>query len=170
MPKDDLADDFNGFVSVLGCREMHKMRKLGINYRVPPPGGFVDSSGLFHANTELPCTSIKYSMDGGSSWSNYVQPVNINIGGVKSIQLLSTSFDGALISRVVSIGKETETVISSKPEVDDSTEKEGGQELLLDEWQNEWGTLSSSDMLVVETRPLLLASAVMTTCLFVFFS
>jgi len=162
VPKDDLADDFNGFVSVLGCREMHKMRKLGINYRVPPPGGFIDSSGLLHANTELPCTSIKYSMDGGSSWAKYVQPVNVNIGGVNSIQLLSTSFDGVLKSRVVSIGKET--VISSKPEVEvDGTDKVGGgNELLLDEWQNEWGSSSSAGKLLL--------GAVMAPYLFVLFS
>ena len=77
VPMDELASDYNSFASALGCKEMTKLSKLGISYRVPPPGGSIDSSGLLSANSELPCTIIMYSTDQGSTWSDYFSPVKI---------------------------------------------------------------------------------------------
>ena len=99
VPKDELEADYNDFVSVLGCRETTKLKKLGIKYRVPPPGGSIDAAGMLSANSELPCTSILYSTDQGGSWLPYPGPVNVGPG--KVVQLKSTSADGSLESRVI---------------------------------------------------------------------
>ena len=104
VPVDELADDYNGFASALGCREMTKLSKLGVAYRVPPPGGSIDASGVLSANSELPCTIIMYSTDQGHSWSYYVDPVNIGVGSTALIK--SMSFDWNLESRVVVVNEE----------------------------------------------------------------
>lgn len=105
VPKDKLAEDYNGFISTLGCKELLKIRKLGISYRVPPPGARVDESGILSANSELPCIVILYSTDECKTWTTYNTPVEITSGlsGNKSVSLRSESADGALKSRVVVI-------------------------------------------------------------------
>ena len=104
VPKDQLAADFKGFNSVLGCREVRKIsERLGIAYRVPPPGAMIDG-GMLIANTELPCTRIEYSLDRGTSWSEYLSPVEAGEG--KYVLLKSLSANGALESRVVTIDQE----------------------------------------------------------------
>ena len=97
VPKDDLASDYNTFASAMGCREMAKLAKLGVTYRVPPPGAKVDGSGLLFANTEMPCTKIMYSTNEGLNWIEYTEPVNV---GSANVWLQSQSGDGALLSRV----------------------------------------------------------------------
>jgi len=104
VPKDELATDYNGFVSALGCREAFKLEKLGITYRVPPPGASIDASGVLTANSEMPCTAIMYSIDEGNNWSEYSGPVGVGVGKVVALQ--SVSSNGALKSRVVSIDEE----------------------------------------------------------------
>jgi hexosaminidase len=99
VPKAKLAEDYAGFVSALGCRELLKMNKLGISYRVPPPGASIDASGVLFANSELPCTAIAYSMDEGITWMKYSGPVEVGAG--VSVSLQSESADGRLKSRIV---------------------------------------------------------------------
>jgi hexosaminidase len=104
VPKDELATDFKGFNTVLGCREIRKIwQRLGIVYRVPPPGANVEA-GMLTANTELPCTRIQYSVDEGETWLEYLAPVDIGEG--KVLLLKSQSSDGGLESRIVSIDQE----------------------------------------------------------------
>ena len=113
VPKDKLASDYHGFVSKLGCHEVLKLEKLGINYRVPPPGGKIESRVLT-ANSELPCTLIMYSIgDGGARdgsrsnmWTIYTGPVNVGTGEVVSLQ--SKSPNGRT-SRVVVIEQPFDT-------------------------------------------------------------
>ena len=100
VPKDELAMDYHGFVMKLECHEVLKLEKLGINYRVPPPGGKVES-GVLIANSELPCTLIMYSVDDGDSWSKYIGPVRVVVGAGRKVSLESVSFYGTLKSRVV---------------------------------------------------------------------
>jgi hypothetical protein len=101
---DELADDYKSFASALGCREILKLTKLGIPYRVPPPGGSIDASGMLSANSELPCTIIMYSTDQGSTWSYYVNPVHIGAGQVAHLKSMSS--DWSLQSRVVVVADE----------------------------------------------------------------
>jgi len=112
VPKDELADDYHGFASALGCREASKLKKLGIMYRVPPPGGSIDSSGVLTANSEMPCTTIMYSTDEGNSWSMYLSPVNVGAGTV--VHLQSVSSDGTLMSRVVVTDEDAPATLGSE--------------------------------------------------------
>merc|ERR1712176_1570494 len=102
VPKEDLASDYNEFASVLGCREVFKLEKLGISYRVPPPGASIDASGVLTANSELPCTAIIYSANEGATWLRYTGPVTV--GFERAVSLQSVSLNGALQSRVVVVG------------------------------------------------------------------
>jgi hypothetical protein len=116
VPMSELAEDYKGFASALGCREMAKLSRLGISYRVPPPGGSIDASGLLSANSELPCTIIMYSTDQGGTWSYYVDPINVGAG--QTAHLKSVSEDETLESRVVVVNGECtdcndQSVISS---------------------------------------------------------
>ena len=104
VPMKQLSDDYNGFASVLGCREIAKLRKLGIAYRVPPPGASIDAAGVLSANSELPCTIIMYSTDQGATWSYYVNPINIGAGQVAHIKSMSS--DWSLESRVVVVNEQ----------------------------------------------------------------
>jgi hexosaminidase len=104
VPKDQLAMDFKGFNTVLGCREVRKIwQRLAIKYRVPPPGATIEA-GILTANSELPCTRIQYSIDGGVNWSEYLSPVDLGEG--KFVSLKSLSADGVLESRIVDIDQE----------------------------------------------------------------
>jgi len=104
VPKNELADDYNGFVTKLGCNEVFKLQKLGINYRIAPPGASIDAAGVLTANSEMPCTLIMYSLNEGSTWLNYSGPVEVGAG--KAVHLQSVSSGGSLKSRVVVAGEE----------------------------------------------------------------
>ena len=104
VPMNELAEDYSGFASALGCREIIKLSKLGISYRVPPPGGSIDATGILSANSELPCTIIMYSTDQGGTWTTYSSPVNVGAGQVAHLK--SVSNDGTLESRVVVVDEE----------------------------------------------------------------
>lgn len=121
VPKDELAADFNGFASALGCREALKLEKLGIAYRVPPPGASIDASGTLTANSEMPCTAIMYSIDGGNTWLNFSGPVGV--GPNKVVSLQSVSSLGVFKSRVVATSSAPDNEVES---VDVSTAGEVG--------------------------------------------
>ena len=99
VPKNELDNDYHGFVTKLGCHEIFKMKRLGISHRVAPPGASIDASGVLTANSEMPCTTIMYSVDKGGTWSKYSGPVEAGAG--KAVYLQSVSSDGSLKSRVV---------------------------------------------------------------------
>ena len=48
---------------------------VGVNYRIPLPGGRIDG-GVLTANVRNPGMTIQYSVD-GASWSTYTGPVNV---------------------------------------------------------------------------------------------
>jgi hypothetical protein len=126
VPMSELAEDYKGFASALGCREMAKLSRLGISYRVPPPGGSIDASGLLSANSELPCTIIMYSTDQGGTWSYYVDPINVGAG--QTAHLKSVSEDETLESRVVVVNGEctdcNDQSVSSSAENEEVTDGE----------------------------------------------
>ena len=130
VPKDELAADYNGFVSALGCREAFKLEKLGIAYRVPPPGASIDASGVLTANSELPCMVTMYSVDEGNMWSKYSGPVGVGAGTVVLMQ--SVSLNGVLKSRIVVIDEEcTDCGNDGNVNADDSQQVASPNEMAL---------------------------------------
>ena len=143
VPMDELAEDYSGFASALGCREIIKLSKLGISYRVPPPGGSIDPSGILSANSELPCTIIMYSTDQGGTWSYYSTPVNIGASQVAHLKSMSSDF--SLESRVVVVDEEC---IDCDSSVGSSAGDSGSSDQNSQSTNNSTGTesnLTSSD-------------------------
>ncbi|WP_049610913.1 beta-N-acetylhexosaminidase, partial [Yersinia massiliensis] len=71
-----LSTDWQRFANIMGQRELAKLDKAGIAYRLPVPGARV-VSGQLEANISLPGLNIEYSTDGGQHWQQYdakVQP------------------------------------------------------------------------------------------------
>jgi hexosaminidase len=64
-----LKSDWERFANVLGKKELPKLEKLGIAYRVEIPGGIIEG-GVLRANVSLPGLSIEYK--NGVGWLPYV--------------------------------------------------------------------------------------------------
>jgi hexosaminidase len=64
-----LKADWERFANVLGYKELPKLGKLGIEYRVEVPGAIIDG-GVLRANVALPGLAIEYK--NGADWSPYV--------------------------------------------------------------------------------------------------
>jgi hexosaminidase len=64
-----LKADWERFANVLGHKELAKLGKLGIAYRVEVPGGIIDA-GVLRANVSLPGLAIEYKS--GADWLPYV--------------------------------------------------------------------------------------------------
>ena len=62
--------------NTLGHKELIKLDKAGISYRVPTPGAKIVDGELM-ANVAFPGLAIEYRVDGGQ-WQTYQQPVAVN--------------------------------------------------------------------------------------------
>ncbi len=58
-----LDADWNVFANALGRRELPRLDRLGVRYRIPPPGAVIED-GLLRANVALPGLTIRYTTDG----------------------------------------------------------------------------------------------------------
>lgn len=65
------------FAQTLVVKELPKMAAAKATFHLPPPGAVIDA-GLLKANVAYPSLGIEYSLDGGASWSSYVEPVVIS--------------------------------------------------------------------------------------------
>ncbi len=65
-----LAADWERFANVLGHKELPKLDKLGVHYRIDVPGATIDSGGLLQANVALPGLATEYK-NGNGSWVAY---------------------------------------------------------------------------------------------------
>jgi len=85
-------------VSALGCRELLKINKLGISYRVPPPGASIDVRWVYCLLIQN-CRALQSLMDEGITWMKYSGPYEVGAG--VSVSLQSESADGKTKSRFV---------------------------------------------------------------------
>lgn len=95
-----LERDWQRYANLLGQRELAKMDKAGIYYRLPQPGARI-REGKLEANIALPGIAIDYSLDGGKSWQRYQDNVRPQVFG--EVLLRSVSSDGKRFSRVESL-------------------------------------------------------------------
>jgi hexosaminidase len=80
-----LPEAWRWFVNTLGQAELPRLdsfravdvrhelaqpRGVGVNYRIPLPGGVV-TNGALHANVRYPGMAVEYSLDGGKTWHAY---------------------------------------------------------------------------------------------------
>ncbi len=65
-----LATDWERFANVVGHKELPKLDKLGVHYRIEVPGATIDAGGALRANVALPGLAIEYK-DGTGAWALY---------------------------------------------------------------------------------------------------
>ncbi len=91
-----LHNDWERFANLMGQRELAKMDKAGVGYRLPVPGAKV-VNGVLEANTAFPGVAIEYSVDGGKEWKRYQADAKPQVTG--DVMVRSTSPDGKRYSR-----------------------------------------------------------------------
>ncbi|EMN7204482.1 beta-N-acetylhexosaminidase [Vibrio parahaemolyticus] len=99
VDKASLNQDYNRFANVLGQRELAKLEKSGIDYRLPVPGAKVED-GKLAMNVQFPGVKLQYSLD-GKNWLNYADNARPNVKG--EVFIRSVSATGEKTSRVTSV-------------------------------------------------------------------
>ncbi|MBS9429450.1 beta-N-acetylhexosaminidase [Photorhabdus akhurstii] len=94
---DALNRDWARFANLIGQRELSKLDKAGIAYRLPVPGAKV-KRGILRANVALPGLVIQYSTDGGRNWEVYNNHKRPRVRG--DVLIRSVSPDGKRYSRI----------------------------------------------------------------------
>ncbi|WP_313047867.1 beta-N-acetylhexosaminidase [Atlantibacter subterraneus] len=97
-----LNREWERFANLIGQRELAKLEKAGIQYRIPVPGARI-VNGQLAANSALPGTPIDYSLDGGKSWLRYQDKTRTE--AARDIHLRSTSPQGQRASRETVVEK-----------------------------------------------------------------
>ncbi|MFR0689779.1 family 20 glycosylhydrolase [Enterobacterales bacterium AE_CKDN230030158-1A_HGKHYDSX7] len=95
-----LHSDWQRFANLMGQRELAKLDKAGVAYRLPVPGAKV-VNGKLEANIALPGLGIEYSTDGGQQWQRYEPAALPAVSG--AVQVRSVSPDGKRCSRAEAV-------------------------------------------------------------------
>lgn len=99
VDKAALNQDYNRFANVLGQRELAKLEKSGIDYRLPVPGAKVEE-GKLAMNVQFPGVTLQYSLD-GKNWLTYADSARPAVEG--EVFIRSVSATGEKASRVTSV-------------------------------------------------------------------
>lgn len=99
VDKAALNQDYNRFANVLGQRELAKLEKAGIDYRLPVPGAKIES-GKLAMNVQFPGVELQYSAD-GEIWLMYDDNQRPSVEGEVYIRSISES--GERASRVTTV-------------------------------------------------------------------
>ncbi|CCJ73604.1 Beta-hexosaminidase [Cronobacter condimenti 1330] len=91
-----LHDDWTRFANVVGRRELAKLEKAGVQFRLPVPGARINT-GVLEMNTSLPGVSVEYSTDSGARWQRYDAARPPHVAG--PVLIRSVSVDGKRYSR-----------------------------------------------------------------------
>lgn len=97
--KAELLSDWTRFANVLGQRELAKLEKSGIDYRMPLPGAEI-IDGKLSMNISFPGVAMQYSFD-NKEWKNYDANAKPSVTGEVFIRSVSAS--GDKFSRVTSL-------------------------------------------------------------------
>ncbi|GHD61505.1 family 20 glycosylhydrolase [Jeongeupia chitinilytica] len=93
-----LNADWETFANAVGQRELAKLDKAGVGYRLSMVGAKV-VDGKLAAVTELPGVKIQYSLDAGKTWQAYDATKAPAVADVNAVQVRSVSFDGKRFGR-----------------------------------------------------------------------
>ena len=96
VDKAQLNNDYNRFANLLGQRELAKLEKAGIDYRLPIPGGRIEAGKLM-MNSAFPGVELQYSR-----WT-----------GVENLWIASGQQQGSAYIRSVSASKAKASRITS---------------------------------------------------------
>ncbi|WP_019615730.1 beta-N-acetylhexosaminidase [Psychromonas ossibalaenae] len=95
-----LDADWQRFANIMGQRELAKLEKAGVDYRLPVPGAKIAASKL-HMNSQFPGVTLQYSTDAGKTWNNYSETAKPSVTGEVAIRTVSES--GERSSRVTTV-------------------------------------------------------------------
>ncbi len=90
--------EWQRFANLLGQRELSKLDRRGIEYRIPVPGARI-IGGMLEANIALPGIAIEYSVDAGKSWQRYEATAKPQVEE-GNVLVRAVSADGKRYSRV----------------------------------------------------------------------
>ncbi|ELV8697224.1 beta-N-acetylhexosaminidase [Vibrio fluvialis] len=99
VDRNALNADWNRFANILGQRELAKLEKSGIDYRLPVPGATIEN-GHLAMNVQFPGVALQYSLD-GETWLNYDAAKAPAVAGKVWIRSLSAS--GERASRITTL-------------------------------------------------------------------
>lgn len=97
VDKQAIAAEWARFASLLGTRELAKLDKAGVQYRLPVPGARI-TNGVLEINSSFPGLIMEYSIDGGKTWQRYDDKKPVQIQGEAQVRTVSP--DGLRVSRV----------------------------------------------------------------------
>lgn len=84
--------DYARFASALALKEFPKLDRLGVKYRLAPPGAVI-KNGVLHMNSAFPGMRLQYLSVKGQ-WRDYTGPVPITHLKVGQPEVRSVSLDG----------------------------------------------------------------------------
>jgi len=99
VDKKALLTDWTRFANVMGQRELAKIEKSGVDYRLPVPGAII-KGGQLEMNSQFPGIALQYSLDNGTTWMDYTKPVAVTVG---ELSIRSVSATKARTSRVTMV-------------------------------------------------------------------
>lgn len=91
-----LRQDWQRFANILGQRELAKLDRYDVGYRLPVPGARIVGGKLL-ANTAFPGVTIEFSRDEGQQWQRYDSQTPPEVSG--GIMIRAVSADGKRVSR-----------------------------------------------------------------------
>ncbi|BCL77250.1 beta-N-acetylhexosaminidase [Jeongeupia sp. HS-3] len=97
-----LNSDWVAFANVVGQRELAKMDKVGLEYRLSMVGAKV-VDGKLAAVTELPGVKIQYSLDAGKTWQAFDAAKAPAVTDANAVQVRTVSFDGKRFGRATGL-------------------------------------------------------------------
>ncbi len=91
--------DWARFANIVGQRELAKLEKAGIDYRLPVPGAKI-TNGTLAMNAQFPGVTLQYSTD-GETWTEYRDSAKPVVAG--NVWIRSVSATGERVSRVTQV-------------------------------------------------------------------
>lgn len=92
-----LADDWNRFATIVGQKELRRLDRAGVAYRIPVPGAKIEN-GVLLANISYPSLIIEYALADSDNWQVYSADNPPKVNG--NVKIRAKSPDGARASRV----------------------------------------------------------------------
>ncbi|KAL9962574.1 hypothetical protein ACROYT_G031685 [Oculina patagonica] len=95
-------EDWVKFANTLGYRELGRLDKMGVAYRVPPPVARIVCKAVcnrLHVTPTLPGLKVEYSTNDGLTWNDVTAETKVN----EEIQLRTRSADQNRFSRVIKL-------------------------------------------------------------------
>lgn len=94
-----LKNDWTKFANTIGYKELLRLDKIGVTYRVPPPGAYRNKKNKLSVVSAFPGLSIEISFDDQLTWTTVSSATTAYKG--QTIHLRTRSADLKRTSRVI---------------------------------------------------------------------